>query len=119
MPFDGKNCKVMKKSRKNSYLVESGLASFADRVQSELVQASRRRNGGIIVHPIPTIYGPIVASEIVNGPVSAIVNQTIFAGFLIQRSIDTLLKKNFKPLKMRKIGGFLTLKNLSQYLASG
>ena len=95
MPFDGKNCKVMKKSRKNSYLVESGLASFADRVQSELVQASRRRNGGIIVHAISAIYGPIITAEIVHGTVTTIVHQTIFAGFLVQSPIDTLWKAKF------------------------
>ena len=74
-------CKVLLKS--NTYLVESGLASFAYRIKSILVQAARRRYGSVIVKSWATVCCPIVVAKVVHSSMASAVNEAVFTYLLI------------------------------------
>jgi hypothetical protein len=74
-----------------STLEEGGLTALADRIDSILVQAARRRDRGVIIQLIATVYGPVVVAMVVHIPVP-VVHQPVGTCLLGKGAIDTKVK---------------------------
>jgi hypothetical protein len=69
----------------SSNLEEGGLASLADRVDAELVETARRRDGRIIVHPLAAVHRPVVVAVVVHGAVP-VEHEAVLADLLVERA---------------------------------
>ena len=56
----------------SAYLKEGGLTSLADRINTILVQASGRRNWGVVVDLFSTVNCPVVVAVVMNVAVSVV-----------------------------------------------
>jgi len=60
-------------------------------MKSSLVEAAGRGDGGIVVHPLAAVHGPVVVAVVVHVAVS-VKNQTILTRLLGQGAVDTLVE---------------------------
>ena len=67
----------------NPHLEEGGLAALSDRVDAELVEAAGGGDGGVVVHPLPAVDGPVVVAVVVHGTVP-VKHQPVLANLLVQ-----------------------------------
>jgi len=71
-----------------STLKESCLTSLSDRIDTILVQAPGRRNGGVVVQLFATVNRPVVVAVVVHVAVP-VVHQAVGTGLLGKGTIDT------------------------------
>jgi hypothetical protein len=89
------------KSSAKIHLEKCGLAAFTNWVKAILVKTSGGGDGGIVVHPLATVHGPVVVAKVVHSAIASVINEAVFACFITPSSIDTLhfnfccLKKDF------------------------
>ena len=72
------------------HLEESGLTSLSYRVETELVETARGRDGGVIVDSLTTVNSPVVVAVVVDGAV-AVKHQAVLTGLFRQGSWDRIL----------------------------
>jgi len=72
-------------------LEESGLAAFSDGVDAELVEASRGGDGGVVVHPLPAVDGPVVVAVVVHSAVP-VKHQPVLTNLLVQGAVGALVE---------------------------
>jgi len=75
----------------SSTLEESCLASLSNWVDAELVEASRGGDGGVVVHPLPAVDGPVVVAVVVHGPVP-VKHQPVLTNLLVQGAVGALVE---------------------------
>jgi hypothetical protein len=68
--------------KRHQHLEEGGLAAHSHRIDSVLVQASGGGDGRVVVDPVAAVDGPVVAAEVVDGAVAAVlIDEAVFAMF--------------------------------------
>ena len=71
------------------YLEECGLASLSHGVDSVCVEASRRRDGSVVIDPVPAVHRPVVVAVVVDVSVP-VVHQAVLAHLLRQGAVGAL-----------------------------
>ena len=74
-------------SRLKTNLEECGLTSLSNWIDSILVETARGRDGGVIVHPLAAVHGPVVVAVIVDICVS-VKHQPVLTNLLSQSSCN-------------------------------
>ena len=72
---------------KKLYLEESSLTSLSNRVDTILVQAAWRGYGGVVVHLVAAVHGPVVVAVVVHIAVT-VVHQPVCTGLLGQSTLN-------------------------------
>ena len=68
-------------------LEECCLTSLSDRIDSILVETAGRGDGGVVVHPLAAVHGPVVVAVVVDICVP-VKHQTVLTNLLSQSSCN-------------------------------
>ena len=78
-----------------SHLEEGSLAALAHRVDAVLVEAAGGGDGGVVVHSLAAVHGPVVVAVVVDGAV-AVEHEAVLTDLLVQSAWgrETLVSGN-------------------------